>query len=99
MKLLRNILTILIVLATSTILNACYFLPIVYAAFFKEARSGDHASPSDSFPSNRAGIKEAPAFMVASLVLTAVGALVLFFSPGVFLDLARITVTGMTGGP
>jgi multicomponent Na+:H+ antiporter subunit D len=76
---------IIIVLAASTILNACYFLPVVYAAFFKEANPGG-------------GIKEAPAFMVAPLVLTAMGALALFFVPSVFLDLARMAVTGVTGG-
>ncbi len=76
---------IIIVLAASTILNACYFLPVVYAAFFKEANPGG-------------GIKEAPAFMVVPLVLTAMGALALFFAPSVFLDLARMAVTGVTGG-
>jgi multicomponent Na+:H+ antiporter subunit D len=76
---------IIIVLAVSTILNACYFLPVVYVAFFKEANPGG-------------GIKEAPAFVVVPLALTATGALVLFFAPGVFLDLARMAVTGVTGG-
>jgi multicomponent Na+:H+ antiporter subunit D len=74
------------VLAASTVLNACYFLPIVYAAFFREANPGT------------GGIKEAPAPMVAMLVLTAVGALGLFFWPGVFLELARKVVIGVSGG-
>lgn len=76
---------IIIVLAASTILNACYFLPVVYAAFFREANPGG-------------GIREAPAFMVAPLVLTALGALALFFTPGLFLDLAKMAVTKVTGG-
>ncbi len=88
---------ILIVLAASTILNACYFLPIVHAAFFKEANPGLHAASSNPH-SGKGRIKEAPALMVASLVLTALGALALFFAPGFFLDLARMAVTGATGG-
>jgi multicomponent Na+:H+ antiporter subunit D len=76
---------ILIILAASTLLNAAYFLPIVYRAFFRR--------PDDGFV-----LKEAPAVMVVPLVITALGAMVLFFKPGVFLDLARITVAGLTGG-
>ncbi len=86
-----ELIPIIIVLAASTILNACYFLPIVYAAFFKEAKS-EIRNPKSEFK-----IHEAPAFMVVSLVLTAIGALVLFFSPSVFLDLARMAVTGVIG--
>ena len=82
-----NQIPIIIVLAASTILNACYFLPVVYAAFFKEAN-----------PEKHEGIKEAPVFVVVPLVLTAIGAIVLFFAPGVFLELARMAVTGVTGG-
>ena len=100
---------IIIVLVASTILNACYFLPIVYVAFFKEPNHHNsnhhnsnhpaHPSPGESTPPTEAGgIKEAPAFMVAPLVLTATVALVLFFAPGVFLELARMAVTIVTGG-
>jgi multicomponent Na+:H+ antiporter subunit D len=77
--------SILIVLAASTLLNAAYFLPIVYRAFLKRPEGGF-------------ALKEAPAFMVVPLVVTAIGAVVLFFKPGVFLDLARITVAGLGGG-
>ncbi|MDI6722624.1 MAG: monovalent cation/H+ antiporter subunit D family protein, partial [Candidatus Aenigmarchaeota archaeon] len=83
---------IIIVLAGSTILNACYFLPIVYAAFFKEPVADAHHSHTTS------GLQEAPAFMVVPLVLTATGALALFFYPSLFLDLARMVVAGITGG-
>jgi multicomponent Na+:H+ antiporter subunit D len=81
-----NMRGILVVLAVSTILNASYFLPVVYRAFFRK--------PEGEFT----GIKEAPAVMVVSLVITALGAVSLFFRPGVFLELARITVAGVTGG-
>lgn len=88
-------LPILIVLATSTILNACYFLPIVYAAFFKEPGTAyDHHSGAEA----NAGIQEAPPMMVTALVLTATGAVALFFKPSVFLDLARMVTAGVTGG-
>ena len=81
-------LPILIVLAVSTILNACYFLPIIYRAFFKEA--------TDSIDKN-SSIKEAPALMVGALVLTASGAVALFFKPALFLDLARMVTASVTG--
>jgi multicomponent Na+:H+ antiporter subunit D len=82
-------LPIIIVLAASTILNACYFLPIIHRAFFKEATDLTDKNPS---------IKEAPALMVGALVLTASGAVVLFFKPAVFLDLARTVAASATGG-
>lgn len=95
---------ILAVLAGSTILNACYFMPIVYAAFFKESaecqlssvKNSDthHLTPDTSHSS----LHEAPAFMVVPLVFTAIGALALFFYPSLFLDLTRLVITGVTGG-
>ncbi len=72
-------LPILIVLGISAILNGCYFLPIIYRAFFRESPEGP-------------GIEEAPAMMVVSLALTAAGAVALFFKPGVFLALAEMAV-------
>ncbi len=81
-------LPILIVLAVSTILNACYFLPIIYRAFFKDATDSTDKNPS---------IKEAPALMVGALVLTASGAVALFFKPALFLDLARMIAASVTG--
>jgi multicomponent Na+:H+ antiporter subunit D len=99
---------IIIVIAASTILNACYFMPIVHAAFFKEPDPEHHTSyhilhpkPHDAGHSgihnanSKNGIHEAPAFMVVPLVLTAIGALVLFFYPSLFLDLARMVVAGI----
>ncbi len=87
---------VIVVIAVSTILNACYFLPIVHAAFFKDADGpGVEALPS---PASNPSLKEAPALMVAPLVLTAAGVLILFFEPSVFLELARMVVSGVTGG-
>lgn len=83
---------ILFVLAVSSVLNASYFLPIVYRAFFKEAADGgDRLSEVN-------GIKEAPAMMVVPLLLTAAGAIFLFFKPGLFLELATMVVSTVTGG-
>lgn len=69
------------VLITSTVLNACYFLPIVYAAFFRELPPGEKVER-----------QEAPTVMVVPLVLTAAAILVSFFAPSVFLDLAKMIV-------
>ncbi|MCG2813124.1 MAG: hypothetical protein L6245_00425, partial [Thermodesulfovibrionales bacterium] len=94
-------LPILLVLASSTILNACYFLPIVYAAFFKSeqcqllvSKETEHQQLPPTLTLTPS-LKEAPALMVIPLVLTAIGALVLFFAPSVFLELARMVVAGV----
>jgi multicomponent Na+:H+ antiporter subunit D len=89
-------LPILVVLAGSTILSACYFLPIVHRAFFKEA--ADEADEKTSLVTPDSSIKEAPALMVAPLVITAVGAVALFFKPALFHDLARMVAVTVTGG-
>ena len=66
------------VIVASTLLNAAYFLPIVYAAFFR-----GEASP----PAHEHG--EAPLPCVVALVLTAVATVALFFFPEIPLRLAR----------
>jgi multicomponent Na+:H+ antiporter subunit D len=66
------------VLIASTLLNAAYFLPIIYAAFFRA---------EDSPPAHEHG--EAPLASVAALTLTAAGTVALFFFPEVPLGLAR----------
>lgn len=93
-------LPIILVLVVSTILNACYFLPIVYAAFFKEAKHDEHHAPHNPplTKGGYGGVEEAPAIMVIPLVLTAIGAVALFFAPSIFLDLARMVVISATGG-
>ncbi len=99
---------IIIVLAVSSVLNACYFLPIVYAAFLKEPNPGDYNSnpkpgvnPSAKLRQGFAKvsqIREAPILMVASLMLTAIGAMLLFFAPSIFLELAKMIAASITGG-
>lgn len=76
-------LVIIVVLVASTLLNAAYFLPIVYAAFFKEPPPGEDIKR-----------QEAPSFMIVPLAVTAAGTLIMFLWPSVFLDLAKMAVAG-----
>ncbi|MBP8819071.1 MAG: monovalent cation/H+ antiporter subunit D family protein [Syntrophomonadaceae bacterium] len=79
-----NQLALVAVLALSSLLNAAYFLPIVYRAFLKPVENGEKVK-----------MKEAPAFMVGGLMITAIAVLCLFFAPSVFLELARMIVAAM----
>jgi multicomponent Na+:H+ antiporter subunit D len=77
----------LVVLLVSSLLNAAYFLPIVYRAFF--------CTPEESMFVG--GRKEAPVWCVAPLVLTAAVSVFMFFYPQPFIRLARMMVQGLTG--
>ncbi len=70
------------VIMASTVLNAAYFLPVVYAAFWRPP-DGEAAEHSHG---------EAPWPMVAALTATAVATVVLFLMPGVPLTLANMMV-------
>ncbi len=72
----------LFVLLFSSLLNAAYFLPIVYNAFFctKEASMFDDK------------VREAPLWCVIPLVITAAVSVGLFFYPDLFKTLAQIAV-------
>ncbi|MBW2137065.1 MAG: monovalent cation/H+ antiporter subunit D family protein [Deltaproteobacteria bacterium] len=74
----------LFVLLLSSLLNAAYFLPIVYRAFFCTAEESMFEG----------GVKEAPLWCVVPLVLTGV----LFFYPQPFFRLAEMAVLAMIGG-
>jgi multicomponent Na+:H+ antiporter subunit D len=67
------------VILASTLLNAAYFLPIVYRAFFRAPHALDDAHVHG----------EAPLAMVVALVATAAGTVMLFFAPDLPLALAR----------
>jgi multicomponent Na+:H+ antiporter subunit D len=67
---------VLAVLISSALLNAAYFLPIVYAAFFRDQEPGDHHG-------------EAPWPAVVALVTTAAMTVTLPFFAEVPLELAR----------
>lgn len=72
------------VIMFSTLLNAAYFLPIIYAAFFKEPEitDGHHAHG------------EAPTAILIALTITAGGTILLFFFPDLPLGLAHQMVGG-----
>lgn len=67
------------VIALSTLLNAGYFLPIIYRAFFVAPAHDEHDHPHG----------EAPLPMVIALTATAAGTVLLFFVPDVPLALAK----------
>jgi multicomponent Na+:H+ antiporter subunit D len=69
----------LAVIFTSTMLNAGYFLPIIYRAFFRDPEPADDDHPAHG---------EAPLPIVLALCATAAGTLILFVFPDVVLDLA-----------
>jgi multicomponent Na+:H+ antiporter subunit D len=73
------------VIAASTLLNAGYFLPILWRAFFRPAAADDALHPHG----------EAPLPMVIALTLTAAGTLALFFRPDVPLALAQQMLGGL----
>lgn len=68
-----EMIVIMVVYLVSSCLNASYFLPIIYRAFFR--------APTDSAPS---GIKEAPLFCVVPPVVTAAMSVALFFMYPIF---------------
>jgi multicomponent Na+:H+ antiporter subunit D len=72
----------LLVLLGSSLLNAAYFLPIVYKAFF--------CTQEESMFENTIG--EAPPWCVVPLVVTALCSVALFFYPTVFLNLATLAI-------
>jgi multicomponent Na+:H+ antiporter subunit D len=71
----------LFVIVVSTVLNAAYFLPIVFRAFFRDLPKGSRAH------ARKAG--EAPWPIVVALTATAAGTIVLFFSADIALQLSK----------
>jgi len=72
------------VIVVSTLLNAGYFLPIIYVAFFKKQKPSDHPEYDNH--------GEAPLPMVLAISVTAIGTVALFFWPDVALNLAQAMV-------
>ncbi|MFZ5775919.1 MAG: monovalent cation/H+ antiporter subunit D family protein [Thermodesulfobacteriota bacterium] len=66
----------------SALLNAAYFLPIVYVAFFRADQGGK-------------GIAEAPAACWLAAAVTALASVALFLEPGIFLALADQMALGV----
>jgi multicomponent Na+:H+ antiporter subunit D len=78
---------ILFVLLASSLLNAAYFMPVVYKAFF--------CAPQEAMFENT--VHEAPPFCVVPLVITAIISIVLLFYPQPFFRLADMMVRNITG--
>ncbi|MBI5971189.1 MAG: monovalent cation/H+ antiporter subunit D family protein [Deltaproteobacteria bacterium] len=82
---------ILLVLLASTVLNAAYFLPIVYTAFFRESQEarGHHGHGDElHHDAHHEDIKENP-YIAVPLVISAIGSLALGFYPDVLLSFIR----------
>jgi multicomponent Na+:H+ antiporter subunit D len=73
---------ILVVLVASTLLNAAYFVPVVYQGFFGKPSAEDAAHPHH----------EAPLAMVIPLCLTAAISVLLGLYPDFFLQFAQAVV-------
>lgn len=80
-----NQIPILMILLASTILNAAYFLPITYKAFFEKEKPDDAHHGDDH---HHEEIKEIP-MVVIPLVLTAIISLIIGIYPNYFLGLAQ----------
>jgi multicomponent Na+:H+ antiporter subunit D len=78
---------VLVVLLFSSLLNAGYFMPFVYRAFF--------CKPEEAMFKNT--VQEAPAFCVVPLVITAIISIILLFYPQPFFRLASMMVQSITG--
>jgi multicomponent Na+:H+ antiporter subunit D len=72
------------IIVVSTLLNAAYFLPIVYRAFFREPRRAADGHGRE--------IVEAPWPMVLALTTTSAATVVLFFWPEIPFTLAKLMI-------
>ncbi len=83
----RQSITVLIVLLASSLLNAAYFGPIVYKAFFEKEHieEGHVGNPGDH---GHEEIKEIP-FVVVPLMLSAIGSVLLGLYPDFIVRLAE----------
>lgn len=75
---------VLWVLLLSTLLNAAYFLPILYKAYFE--------SPAESHPGEAHAIEESSYAIVVPLLITAMMSVVLGLYPDLLLELVRRAV-------
>jgi multicomponent Na+:H+ antiporter subunit D len=83
----RHSLVVLTVLLVSSFLNAAYFVPILYKAFFsKENTNSKHIDSSDD-----GDLKENP-FLVVPLTLTAIVSVLLGLYPDFIVQLAEMVV-------
>ncbi len=83
-----NQIPILFVLLSSTVLNAAYFVPIVYKAFFHQPVAVA-ADAEGNYGIHHDDIKEAPYFVVVPLVFTAAMSLIIGLFPSYFMALTQ----------
>ena len=73
----------IIVIIVSTLLNAAYFIPVIYSAFFKtEVDSEDHSDHG-----------EAPLAVIVAITATASLTILMFFFPNLILSIAQLIRT------
>ncbi|MBI5182074.1 MAG: monovalent cation/H+ antiporter subunit D family protein [Nitrospirae bacterium] len=78
----RQSMAVLIVLLASSLLNAAYFVPIIYKAFFEKEKAEGHGH------GHHDEIKEVP-LIVVPLVLTAIASVILGLYPDFIINLAE----------
>lgn len=81
------------VVVASTVLNAAYFLPIIFRAFLKMPAVRSRAWVA-AHPEEPADHGEAPWPMVFALLTTALATVLMFFHPDTLLALAKLIVGG-----
>jgi multicomponent Na+:H+ antiporter subunit D len=80
------------VIILSTLLNTAYFLIIIYKAFFESEKISTGVTITSDYG-------EAPILMVIALMVTSIATIVLFFHPGVILELANGIVAMNVSAP
>ena len=79
---------ILFVLLASTVLNAAYFVPVIYKAFFHKPKDPS-AEAEGNYGIHHDDIQEAPKFVVVPLVFTSAMSLLIGLFPSYFMALAK----------
>ena len=85
----RHSIAVLVVLLASSLLNAAYFIPILYRAYFKEGNIESLDQNHDA--SNPHDIKENP-FLVVPLTLTAIVSIILGIYPDFIVRIAKMLI-------
>ncbi|KAE9630042.1 monovalent cation/H+ antiporter subunit D family protein [Parasedimentitalea maritima] len=81
-------LVFLTVLLASAVLNAAYFLPVTYTAFFEKSKP-----PQDQTLVAMQDVREVP-MVAVPLLITAILSLALGLNPGFFVELAQLVMRG-----
>jgi len=80
---------ILVVLLTSTILNAAYFLPVIYKAFFEGCDPCESSPVPQSLGAAASHASAETPCIVVPLMFTAIGSILIGLFPEFFLELAK----------